>query len=64
MNSGEGREVLVPVGAGHAVFVITTREDGRYSCRCPICQQPANDVSVPPLVGWCHFHGRGHDLTG
>lgn len=60
MGDEEGREVRVPVGADVAVFVIARREDGRYGSRCPICLQPANDFSVPPLVGWAHFHGRGH----
>lgn len=60
MSDEEGYEVRVPVGGDAVVFVITRREDGRYGSRCPICRAPANDLSVPPLVGWCHFHGRGH----
>jgi hypothetical protein len=62
MDDEQEREVRVPVGADVAVFVITRREDGRYASRCPICRRPANDFSVPPLVGWAHFHGRGHAL--
>lgn len=62
MADAPGHEVRVPVGADVAVFVIHDRGDGWYSCRCPICDRPQSDRSEPPLVGWCHFHGRGHAL--